>query len=190
MVEQELIRRLKENDESAMKEIFDRWHQPLCVTAFTVVKDKDAAKDVVQETLIRFWRNREQIEISISLGAYLKRAVVNTALNFLVAAQRIKKHDIDKASLISGAPSAVAEISFEELNRKATEAIGDLPARTRTVFTLIRSNEMTYKEAAATLNISVKAVEKEMMRALKLLREALKHYLNTSVVLFLLDQVK
>ncbi len=59
--------------------------------------------------------------------------------------------------------------------------------RTRAVFTLIRSEEMSYKEVAETLDISLKAVEKEMMKALKFLRQALKDYLPILAIPFIIS---
>ena len=61
-----------------------------------------------------------------------------------------------------------------------------LPARTRAVFRLIRSEEMSYKEVAETLGISLNAVEKEMMKALAFLRQALKDYLPILAIPILL----
>jgi RNA polymerase sigma-70 factor, ECF subfamily len=73
-----------------------------------------------------------------------------------------------------------------ELSMKAEKAILALPERTRLVYTLIRSEEMSYKEVANTLSISTKAVEKEMMKALRILREALKEYLTIGALLVII----
>jgi RNA polymerase sigma-70 factor, ECF subfamily len=186
MNEQEFLFFLKKNDPSAIRAVFDRFHAPLCLLAYRMVKDKDQAKDIVQEVLIKLWRNRQALELTVSLQAYLRKATVNTALNYLEHANRWKKHELDEPvvqRLVSG--TLAQELPYKELEEKAREAVNDLPVRTRMVFTLIRSEEMSYKEVAEALNISVKAVEKEMMRALRLLREALKDHLNTAIILLL-----
>jgi RNA polymerase sigma-70 factor, ECF subfamily len=69
------------------------------------------------------------------------------------------------------------------LHTLATRAIDQLLARTRAFFQLIRLEGMSYKEVSGQLDISEKAVEKEMMKALKLLREALKDYLVVLIFL-------
>ena len=75
--------------------------------------------------------------------------------------------------------------SFNELSSRVDEAINKMPLRTKAVFTLIRFEEMTYQEVSESLDISLKAVEKEMMKALKLLREALKDYLLLLIIALL-----
>jgi RNA polymerase sigma-70 factor (family 1) len=176
MEEKELIHRLKNSDESAMKLLFDAWHPRLCLIGYGILKDKDQAKDVVQEVFIRLWRNRADLQID-SVGPYLKRAVVNTALNYVESAGRLRREELEKSHMVA-APPAELDIGYRELRDHVQEAIARLPLRTRTVFTLIRSQEMSYKEVASSLNISVRAVEKEMMKALRLLRVELKDFLN------------
>jgi RNA polymerase sigma-70 factor (ECF subfamily) len=176
--ETELLARIKNDDEKALKDLFETWHNPLCIIAFRIVKDKDLAKDVVQDVFIKFWKKRKQIEITSSFGAYMKRATINTALNQIETSINFKKQEIEKSDLTFYTGNRTDQLlDHEELKRKSDDAILNLPVRTRTVFTLIRMEEMSYKEVSSTLGISLKAVEKEMMKALKLLREALKDYL-------------
>jgi RNA polymerase sigma-70 factor, ECF subfamily len=188
MEEKQLLALLKSDDPSAMKVFFNRYHAPLCMLACRMVKDADEARDIVQEVFIRLWKNRKDLQINTSLEAYLKRATVNTSLNLLQSPARQRKQQLDAIDPSSAlSPAGDHALSFDELTLRASAAIDNLPPRTRTVFTLIRSEEMTYRDVAETLGISLKAVEKEMLKALKLLREALKEYLNPSVILVLLN---
>jgi RNA polymerase sigma-70 factor, ECF subfamily len=188
MNEKDLVGSLKRNDPSAMQTIFAAFHSPLCHLVYTIAKDTDQTKDIVQDVFIKLWQNRQQLEITGSLQAYLRRAAVNTALNYLERSNKWKKLDLGKADLTTFASNPTTQaISYQELSERADQAIHQLPIRTRAVFTLIRQEEMSYKEVAETLGISPKAVEKEMMRALKLLREALKDFLNPSVVILLMQ---
>ena len=185
-MENELVALLKTHDQKALKKLFDLYHATLCKLAYTLIKDQDLAKDIVQEVFIKLWKGRDKLEITISLQAYLKRATVNTALNYIESGKRLNKDTLDKADTLSHSLNTTyQEITFQELKDKADISIQMLPPRTRVVFTLIRTDEMSYKEVAEALNISTKAVEKEMMKALRLLREALKDYLP-SVVLALM----
>jgi RNA polymerase sigma-70 factor (ECF subfamily) len=183
--EKELIALIKNDDQAALKQLFDGWHHSLCLTAFRIVQDRDQAKDIVQDVFIKFWKNRKQLEIS-SFGAYMKRATVNTALNHIERIENLKKDELEKSDLSSFSGNSTDQaLNHEELVKKSEYAIMKLPPRTRIVFTLIRSEEMSYKEVSITLGISIKAVEKEMMKALKLLREALKEFLYTSILLLI-----
>lgn len=176
--EKELISQLQQDKQSALKAIFDTYHSWLCQVSYAIVSDEEEAKDVVQEVFIKLWRNRKRLEIHSSLPAYLKRAAVNTSLNVLEKQKVLKKAVSEKFDQKKSGNNEVEQKLFsEELSLLAENAIQALPPRTKTVFTLIRSEEMSYKEVAGTLNISLKAVEKEMMKALRLLRKALREYL-------------
>jgi RNA polymerase sigma-70 factor, ECF subfamily len=181
-----LVTLLKKDDPAAMKAIFKNCHSLLCRLVYQMVKDTDQAKDIVQDVFVKLWRNRHTLEIEVSLEAYLKRAAVNTTLNYLERTSRWKNQELKDHDLSALALNTTDQnISFDELSQKANNAIQNLPIRTRTVFTLIRSEEMSYKEVAESMGISMKVVEKEMMKALKLLRTALKDYLNPSLLILL-----
>jgi RNA polymerase sigma-70 factor (ECF subfamily) len=111
-------------------------------------------------------------------------------------AQRAKfKHALSREALkkpylqsLSGQETDQQQLA-EELAQLAQKAISKLPPRTQAVFKLIRTEEMSYKEVAETLHISTKAVEKEMMKALRLLRQALKDYLPILLLSSLLQAI-
>jgi RNA polymerase sigma-70 factor (ECF subfamily) len=182
-VERELLTLLKLNDQKALEKLFDLYHKSLCLLAFKITRDKDQAKDIVQEVFIKLWKNRERLEITSSLFAYLKRATVNTALNYLEGATVLRNQPLEKSDLTFHSRDTTGQkLAYDELKEKADDAIQKLPVRTRTIFILIRTEEMSYKEVAEAVDISMKAVEKEMMKALRLLREALKDYLTPSIL--------
>jgi RNA polymerase sigma-70 factor, ECF subfamily len=107
----------------------------------------------------------------------LKRAVLNTSLNYIESRKRFVPLS-DVATQHYVAENIVEQQqSSDELSLHIDKAVNNLPIRTKAVFTLIRFEEMSYKEVADSLDISLKAVEKEMMKALKLLRKELKDYL-------------
>jgi len=176
--EKNLIAQLKADDRSAINTIFLKYHGLLCRISLRIVSNPEEAKDVVQEVFIKLWRNRKELNIQYSLEAYLKRAVVNTSLNHIESKNRFTSLDATNSAFNQVAEStADQQQSFDELSTQVDHAIDNLPLRTKTVFTLVRFEEMSYKEVSESLDISLKAVEKEMMKALKLLREALKNYL-------------
>jgi RNA polymerase sigma-70 factor (ECF subfamily) len=188
-LEKELLTQLKRNDQRALKVLFDQYHHSLCNLAVTIVRDSDAARDIVQEVFVKLWRNRDQLDAVIVLNAYLRRAVVNTSLNYLENSNTKGKITLDKADLTSHvSSSAHQQLEYSELREKVAHVVASLPDRTRTVYTLIRSEEMSYKEVAEALSISTKAVEKEIMKALRILREALREYLPSAIVLLVAGQ--
>ncbi len=176
--EKNLIDAVRKNDHSAVSAIFLNYHSILCRVSFRMVGDADEAKDVVQKVFIKLWKNRDQLNITISLEAYLKRAVVNTSLNHLESKKKFLSLDstMNEFNKI-GERSVEHQDDSKELSLRINQAIENLPIRTRAVYQMVRHEEMSYKDVAAGLNISEKAVEKEMMKALRLLRVALKDYL-------------
>lgn len=179
--EKELLVLIKNDDRSAIKILFEKYHSTLCRVAYRLLKDKDHAKDIVQEVFIKFWNNRTSIEINTSLAGYLKRSVINASLNHLEKEKRHPSASFDQLPNHPMGTAADQDYALAELTRRVESAINNLPVRTRAVFILIRQEEMSYKEASESLNISMKAIEKEMMKALRLLREMLKQFLTLAI---------
>lgn len=133
---------------------------------------------MVQHTFLTIWENRQEISIHTSLKSYLYRSVHNNCLN------RIKHLKVRQAH--SDSVRHEAEPSFDnasqhiissELEQQINRAIQAMPQQCRTVFMLSRFENLTYAEIAEKMEISIKTVEKHMMKALKILREDLKDYL-------------
>jgi RNA polymerase sigma-70 factor, ECF subfamily len=175
--EKDILALLKRDDQSGLKILFEEYHGYLCSLAFRMIADRDIAKDVVQEVFIKLWAHRQKLDITYSLSAYLKRSVINTALNHLEKDKRSSKVGLEQIENRPHSNFSDQKISFDEVSAQIDQAINNLPVRTRSVFILIRKEEMTYNEVSTALGISSKAVEKEMMKALKLMREMLKNYL-------------
>jgi RNA polymerase sigma-70 factor (ECF subfamily) len=180
--ELDLLASLKNDDPVAIKVLFELYHNSLCFLAYRMVRDRDVAKDIVQDVFLKFWNSRKALDITSSFSAYLKRSVINTSLNHLEKDRRHIKVPLEQLGRHPLANSSDQGQSVTELSSQLEQALNKLPVRTRAVFILIRREEMTYKEVAASLDISTKAVEKEMMKALKLLREMLKNFLPAIVI--------
>lgn len=184
--EKQLLTALQHGDPAAMKVIFQKYHERLCRVSYLMTQDVDAAKDVVQDVLLKLWQHRNKLNIQVSLEFYLKRSVVNTTLNFLERNKKQAPFELSAAELAMGStPTVDHEHHAKELAIKIDAVLQTMPPRTRAVFNLVRFNEMSYRETAESLGISVKAVEKEMMKALSILRGALKDYLLGLIFLFL-----
>ena len=118
------------------------------------------------------------ISFQVSAKAYLYRAVHNRCLNYLEQGkvrQLYRNESVGKEEPLSAAADAGGE--RRELQERISRAIEKLPEQCRLIFRLSRFDEMKYAEIAAHLNISVKTVENQMGKALRILREELKEYL-------------
>lgn len=176
------LAKLKEHDEEKFFEyLFHTHYAPLCKSVYNIVRDRDAAEDIVQDVFIKVWRRRAELDISRSIQSYLFRSCMNTALNYLKKSQKntsIENENLHTVAYSSHQPEEGLE--FQEVSNKVQEALNTLPPKCKIVFSMSRYEDLSYADIASTLNISVKAVEKHMSKALKIMREYLKAYLHYS----------
>lgn len=159
-----------------IEKLFKDNHKSLCNIAYRIIREKDAAEDIVQEVFIKLWQKREEIEIESTLKGYLFKAVANAALNELQKRKRIQFQNELKDHQIPSTDPGLNEIDQNFLESKVQEAIDELPHKCRVIFLLSRHDNLKYKEIAETLNISIKTVETQMGIALKKLRTKLRPF--------------
>jgi RNA polymerase sigma-70 factor, ECF subfamily len=173
-----LLHRIQSGDKSALKELFEANYPVVCATIFRFIQDSDTAKDLAQRVFIRFWEKREQITVTTSVNSYLHKMAVNEALAWL----RLKSNKPSEELVVVAANPSFEDIEgtllYDELKEQIMESIQSLPPRCRTVFQLSRFEEMTYHEIATEMNISIKTVENQMGKALKMIRLRLEPYLS------------
>ncbi|MEZ4959380.1 MAG: RNA polymerase sigma-70 factor [Saprospiraceae bacterium] len=173
-----LTARLKTDDKSALKELFEAHYRAVCAAIHRLVGERGVTEDLAQQVFIRFWEKRQSITITTSPGAYLHRMAVNEALAFLRTRKNQQPDEITPATPF--APEADVEENFlhGELEQHIHQAIDTLPPRCRAVFQLSRFEELSYQEIADQLDISVKTVEHQIGKALRVLREKLYPYIQ------------
>lgn len=162
-------------DITSFENLFRSQHAKLLLSAYRILNDKAKAEDVVQDVFLKLWQKREEIPVLENLPAYLHRAVTNHAINIYKQQYRKLVESTEEISEQTDAVSTEADnaILAKELNEKIEYAISTMPDSSRGVFMLSRFEEMSYKEIAERLEISVKTVEKHMSNALKHLRKYL-----------------
>ena len=176
--DQQLLNDLKNGKESALDKLFRSYYAYLCRAVYKVLPDKHIAEDIVQEVFYELWRKRDRLHIKQSISAYLRRAAINKTLNH-IRAQKVAVDDEDylPIHLTNKMPSAQQKLQADELKELINDAIDLLPERCRLIFTLSRHEEMSNKAIAEHLGLSIKTIENQMTKALKLLKEALAPYL-------------
>ncbi len=157
----------------AFDALFRQWYEPVVRAANRVLHDPGVAEELSQDVFLELWRRRESLQPDSSVSGYLLQAVRNRALNHLRHLQVQKKSAVYVEALSERVKHADVEAQARELEQAITTAISELPPRTREVFLLSRERNLRYSEIAEQLGISVKAVEANMSRALRQLREKL-----------------
>jgi len=164
--------------------LFRTHYQPLCNYAYTFVQDRDEAEEIVQSTFLSVWEKRENLEIRTAIKPYLYAMVRNACLNMLKHEKIKQQHaTIELAVAEKSVESVTRSVMASELETKIYEAMEKLPQQCRLIFKLSRFEELKYSEIADQLNLSVKTVENQMGKALKIMREQLKDYLPLLIVL-------
>lgn len=185
LLETQVISSWKEGNEPAFEMIFRSHYQPLCRYAYTFLRDKEEAEEVVQSAFITMWDKREELQIQTSLKSYLFRMVRNACLN-VIKHEKIKQQHVAHAMAVMDVSheSVTETVAAAELELRIAAALKALPEQCRLVFQLSRFEELKYQEIADQLGISVKTVENQMGKALKIMREQLSDYLPALLVLF------
>jgi RNA polymerase sigma-70 factor (ECF subfamily) len=175
--DRDLLERLRQGDTAAFDAIFRAWYGPLVGTAERMLRDRAVAEELVQEVMLELWRRRESLAADSSAQAYLFQATRNRVLNHLRHLKIEQRSEPEVQSTLASTPHADAVVVQEELDVAIQRAVQALPDRCREVFELSRVHGLKYAEIAKTLGISVKTVEAQMGKALRMLRERLAHWL-------------
>ena len=172
--DQELCLLLNEGDRQAYIEIYARYNGLLYIYAYKKLRNREEAKDVVQEVFIQLWKRHQQLSFDTSLAGYLYQSVRNRALN-IFAHQQIEQKYIDSLNDFLGTEIAGTDYLVREKDIAALieNEINALPPKMREVFLLSRREHKTYKEIATMMNISEDTVNTQMKRALKTMRDRL-----------------
>jgi len=167
----ELADLLKAGERSAFTEIYDRFFGVLYLHAYNRLRDKDAAKDVVQEMFAGLWSKHRVLNLTTNLSNYLYSSIRNRIINEIA-------HKQVEARYLLSLPDSVNTsncITDHRLREKQLASIIEkeiqaLPPRMREVFELSRKANLTHKEIAEQLDISEQSVRSHIKNALKILR--------------------
>lgn len=153
--------------------------------ANSYLNDAEAAKDIGCEVFLTVWEKRQDIDFTIDMLPFLLVLARNKCLNRLKKAQaeyRYKQqaaleHQKREVNYMALSESVSMKLYSSEIKVLVKEAVEQMPEKVRETFHMNRFMRMKYSEIAVQENVSVKAVEKRMMIALRILRIKLKDYL-------------
>lgn len=166
-----LVSLLREGNEGAYTEIYNRYKWLLHTHAYKKLGDKDAASDVVQDLFTSLWLKREDIFLTTTLSAYLYTAVRNRVLN-IVEHRIVESKYMDSLSAFANDYVAPADhlVRENQFNAIIEKEIAALPPKMREVFQLSRKHHLSHKQIAEKLDISEHTVTRQVKNALKILK--------------------
>jgi RNA polymerase sigma-70 factor, ECF subfamily len=173
------MKQLSFKDKESFELLFRQYYQMLCSYAYRFVNDADTAEEIVQDLFYKIWEKRSEIQINTSEKSYLYSAVHNRCLKFIEhrnVESRYKSYYLMHGSEIDNAPPQNSNV--RELQIIIDQTLDTLPERCGRIFRLNRFEGLKYQEIADKLAISIKTVEANMGKALKILRKNLKDYVE------------
>lgn len=164
---------LKNGNPSAYKEVFHVLYPRLKGYCRLFISDVNQVEDIIQESFISFWENRNCIKTDQSIQSYVFVILRNKCLNFLKQ-RKLERHKIDIDNVSIAELQFLFELDFiqkeetsleEQLVNSLRKAVDELPEKMRDVFILCKIEGYKQKDVAEKLNISLKMVEKHIMKA-------------------------
>jgi RNA polymerase sigma-70 factor (ECF subfamily) len=171
LVDQELVILLNKGDQMAYAQIYDRYKFILHAHAVNKLRDREEARDIIQEVFTYLWSKREEIRLSGNLSGYLYGAVRHAILN-KIARKQVQEKYFDSLKVFSEQESVVTDhrIRENQFSEYIEKEIGLLPPKMRAVFELSRKEHLSHKEIAWKLEISEQTVSKQITNALRILK--------------------
>ena len=156
-----------------LRELYDQYFESIRGFLYYKCGDIDLAEDLVQETFIKVWNKKDEIQLD-TVKSLLYTIANNLLMNHFNHQSVVREHQkntsLEVSSNMNSPQFVLEEKEFEE---KLNDAISRLPDDCREVFLMNRIEKLKYKEIAERLGLSVKAIEKRMSKTLGLLREYL-----------------
>lgn len=186
MNDKQLVLLLRNNEVGAFDKLFYRYSDKVFCFAYSLLKNKEDSREIVQESFLRIWEKRENIDPSKSFKSFLFKISYNLIIDQLRSRLKDREfHDYLERYYELSTVEFNSENDFEILQKKINKAVKELPRKRKSIYRLSRQDGFSHKEIADQLNISVKTVENQINLALKHIKRCLgKEVLP--VLLFLL----
>ena len=169
-----LVSQLRNNDVKSFDILFENYSSKLYRFSFSLLKNHEDSKEIVQETFFRVWDKRREIDSSKSFKSFL----FTISYHLIIDQLRLKLKDQEYRSFLKEYFKTEelrmnSEPDYETLNRQISAIVEELPAKRKQIFTMSREQDLSHKEIAAQLNITAKTVENQINLALKLIKSRL-----------------
>jgi len=184
--EKEILELLKMGDEEAIRYIFDVYFEKLCLYAEGIIRDRQAAEDIVEDLFITVWLHAETSPIRTALPNYLFKSTFNNCLRYLnklraeVRNNESLSYAITDREITDPLTSAypLSGLVVIEMEKKAERILESLPDQCRMIYSLNRFENLSYPEIAERLHLTVGTVKTQMSRAFQRFREGLIEFLS------------
>jgi RNA polymerase sigma-70 factor (ECF subfamily) len=183
----EVLGQLTEGNESAFKQIYDRYWLSIYKTVKRYTKSPEVAEDIVQEIFTTLWNNRSSFKEVINLEYYLITMAKNLTyktLRKMAFEKTVKNHwSVEDLQEENSVNDAILDQQYEQLIQ---QAVGLLPSQQKQIFQMAKVEGLSHKDIAAQLKISHLTVKTHMAKALRSIRHYLEPHLGSYLLYALL----
>lgn len=174
-----------ESDEVAFEILYKRYYVQLVGFSWRYSKSKAVSEELVQDFFAELWENADLLNLTNSIRAYFYKAIRNSSLNYIKHEKVREKYDPEWMSMKKETVMPEIEDKFREqrIREAIKKAVESLPERSRMTYKLHRYDGLTYEEIAEVMGVSVKTVESQMTRSLKILRSQLSYLLPLLLII-------
>ncbi|SIS90304.1 RNA polymerase sigma-70 factor, ECF subfamily [Zobellia uliginosa] len=176
-IDEKLVSKLQKGDEHAYELLFNKYHKDIYRYAYSLIKSKEHAEEVVQEVFVKVWLKRAKLKPELSFKSFLFTIAKNTAYDFLVKAskdQKLKQHVFNNTSVsYSPVENYMLNTEYELLKEKA---INSLPPKRKLIFEMSRNEGKSYQDISSELGITTQTVKNQMSQALGSISAFLESY--------------
>lgn len=171
----------RSGDDKAFKEIYDRYNQLLYLFAYNKLRNREEAKDIVQDLFTWMLKNRSRFALHTSVSSFLYKSVLNKIFDIFRHQSVVRKY-IEQGNHYIDVDTTETDylIREKDVQRMIKEQIDAMPKRMRQVYKLRFEQYMSAKEIAQQLNISENTVNTHLKRATKKLKE------NLNIVIYII----
>ncbi|MCI4668262.1 MAG: RNA polymerase sigma-70 factor [Bacteroidia bacterium] len=167
-----IVRRIQKGDESAFDQLYSRFSKKVFHVAFAILRTDEEAYEVVQETFLKIWFKRSELDPTRSIEAYLSTVARNFALKIIK--KSIRETLLEDLPEIISPEETDDNILMEEFQQKLEAALSHIPPRSREVLLLSRKDGLSNAQIAEKLGISLSTVNNHIHRALNGLKDQLQ----------------
>ena len=172
-----LIRAFKKGDTGAFEILFKLYHKRLYAFLFSLLKSKDDAEEIVQDTFVKIWEKREEFIEDYPFDSYLFKIAKNAFLNHLRKKINRKAFEERVGFWFDFSVNNTEEyILFRETQEAIDWVINTLPPKRKQIFMMRRIEGKSRQEIADTLSLSVVTVDSQLMKAGKQISTGLQKY--------------
>lgn len=185
MTDHDLLKKLKEGDEPAFRELYARHSRQVLAFAYHLTHSAIDAEDILQETFLRLWTNRDQLPEIIHFGNYIFTIARNKTLDHLrkISLQR-KLIDQVWANISEVSDDLELQLDARESKALVSQALAQLSPQKQTIFHLSRQQGLSHEEISQQLSLSKSRVKNLLVETLKHIRLYLAQHSLVLAILF------